>query len=174
MFLTQLKLVAGVALVVVALGAGSVAYRTADAQPVPPPSRAAGKPQNELEALRRENELLKLNLEVVLEKVRAQEGELRTLRAAKAQATYAERVRALLDLGNDGQADVFPGRGLKRPDAAQQAEAALKALREAKDNAARQRAVDALDRALRHLREQLRQPGDTAPRPDPVPAVKKS
>jgi hypothetical protein len=35
---------------------------------------------SEVEALRRENEFLKLNLEVVLEKVRAQEAELRALR----------------------------------------------------------------------------------------------
>ena len=41
-----------------------------------PPDR----PLNELEALRKENELLKLNLLVVLEKVRAQEAELHAVR----------------------------------------------------------------------------------------------
>ena len=38
------------------------------------------KPLNELDALRKENELLKLNLQVVLEKVRAQETELHAVR----------------------------------------------------------------------------------------------
>jgi hypothetical protein len=42
------------------------------------------------------------------------------------------------------------------------------------DAAARRRAVDALDRALRGLREQLRRPGDTAPRPERDPALKRS
>src|SRR5262245_6290784 len=45
-----------------------------------PENKLDRKPRTELEALRRENELLKLNLEVVLEKVRSQETELRTLR----------------------------------------------------------------------------------------------
>src|SRR6185295_9024154 len=49
--------------------------RSGAAQAAPP-----DKPKNELEALRRENELLKLNLEVVLEKVRAQEAELQSVR----------------------------------------------------------------------------------------------
>jgi hypothetical protein len=87
MFLTKLKVVLGVVLAVVALGAGGVAYRSADAQTVTPAKRPAGKPQSELEALRRENELLKLNLEVVLEKVRAQENELRALRGRPAEGS---------------------------------------------------------------------------------------
>src|SRR5262249_12549116 len=62
MFLTKLKLVVGVALVVVALGAGGVAYRTADAQTVQPAKKSEGKPQGEVEALRKEVELLRLNL----------------------------------------------------------------------------------------------------------------
>ena len=39
-----------------------------------------GKPPSEVETLRKENELLRLNLQVVLEKVRAQEAELHALR----------------------------------------------------------------------------------------------
>jgi hypothetical protein len=42
------------------------------------------------------------------------------------------------------------------PDAAQQAETALKALREAQGDAARRRALDALERAMRSLGYQLR------------------
>jgi RNA polymerase sigma factor (sigma-70 family) len=77
MFIARFKMV-GVILMVVclALGAGVVAYHPADAQESAP----AGKPHNELEALRRENALLKLNLEVVLEKVRAQNAELQALK----------------------------------------------------------------------------------------------
>src|SRR5262249_20414443 len=75
MLITKLKFVVGTLLMVVVLGATGLAYR-AGAQAPP----RVEKPRSELEALRRENELLKLNLEVVLEKVRAQEAELRTLR----------------------------------------------------------------------------------------------
>ena len=166
MFLTKLKVVLGVVLVVVALGAGGVAYRTADAQTVQPPRRAEGKPQSEVEALRKEVELLRLNLLLVLEKVRAQEAELHDLRGKREAAPsrpsqYENAVR-----------DYYRALNLPQADPAQQAEAALKALREAKGDAARQRAVDALERALRQLREQPRQPGDTAPRPENVPAKK--
>jgi RNA polymerase sigma factor (sigma-70 family) len=173
MFLSKLKVVVGVALVVAALGAGGVAYRTADAQTVQPPRRAEGKPQSEVEALRKEVELLRLNLLVVLEKVRAQEAELRTLRPL-GKVTPTGKGVVVVDVDNDGWPDLYVVPDARRPDPGRQAEAALKALREAKDNAARQRAVDALDRALRSLREQLRQPGETAPRPEPTPRVKKS
>jgi RNA polymerase sigma factor (sigma-70 family) len=162
MFLSKLKFVVGVVLVVVALAAGGGAYRSADAQTVQPPKRAEGKPRSELEALRRENELLKLNLEVVLEKVRAQEAELRALREKAEGVVHFLRGTVTQTHARFSIVDRDKG------DAATQAEAALKALREAKDNAARQRAVDALDRALRSLREQMRRPGDTAPRPKNV------
>jgi RNA polymerase sigma factor (sigma-70 family) len=77
MLLKKLRLVVGVGMVLVAFGAAGIAYRAGDNFGA---AYAAEKPRNELEALRRENELLKLNLEVVLEKVRAQETELRALR----------------------------------------------------------------------------------------------
>jgi hypothetical protein len=79
MFIAKLKLIAGAMMVVTALGTTGLVYRAAG-QPAPAEPRRAGKPLSEVEALRRENELLKLNLEVVLEKVRAQEAELRALR----------------------------------------------------------------------------------------------
>jgi RNA polymerase sigma factor (sigma-70 family) len=161
MFLTKLKVVVGVVLVVVALGAGGVAYRPADAQTVQAPRRAEGKPQDEVEALRKEVEVLRLNLLVVLEKVRAQATELRTLRA-QPKATFTGTGRVLLDLDNDGRLDLYLASGRNRPDLVRQAESALKALRQAKEEPARQR-------ALRQLREQPRQPGDAAPRPDLIP-----
>ena len=79
MFIAKLKLIAGAMMVVTALGTTGLVYRAAG-QPAPAEPRREGKPSSEVEALRRENELLKLNLEVVLEKVRAQEAELRALR----------------------------------------------------------------------------------------------
>jgi RNA polymerase sigma factor (sigma-70 family) len=79
MFIAKLKLMAGAMMVVTALGATGLVYRAAG-QPAPAEPRREGKPLSEVETLRRENELLKLNLEVVLEKVRAQEAELRALR----------------------------------------------------------------------------------------------
>jgi RNA polymerase sigma factor (sigma-70 family) len=171
MFLTKLKVLAGVVLVVAALGAGGVAYRPADAQTVQPPRRAEGKPRSELEALRRENELLRLNLEVVLEKVRAQEAELRALRGRTADAPGAylnlkpRDVKGVYEKLYDNYAK--PKADNRSPaDVADRIEVALKRLLEAKDDPARQRALDALGQALRSLREQPRQPGYTAPRPD--------
>src|SRR5258708_4327242 len=80
MFIAKLRTVAGViALAVLTLGFGSAAYQTVGAQNTPGASQKAGKPLNELEALRRENELLKLNLQIVLEKLTAQQIEMRPL-----------------------------------------------------------------------------------------------
>ena len=84
MFMTKVKLAMAVVMVVTALGTGGIVYRTT-VQAAPP-----GKPRSELEALRRENELLKLNLEVVLEKVRDQEAELRTLRGTTGKLAATE------------------------------------------------------------------------------------
>ncbi len=81
MFLAKLKWLVGAAMIVTALGASGLVYRAADPpistyrvadlliNPAAKPSN--DKPLSELERLRRENELLKLNLEIVLEKVRA-------------------------------------------------------------------------------------------------------
>jgi RNA polymerase sigma factor (sigma-70 family) len=154
MFLAKAKVVFAAVVLVAALGAGGVAYRSDSvwAGQAEPPSKA--KPRTELEALRRENELLKLNLEVVLEKVRTQEQELRGFREKTKAVPYdaaqydaaLTRYRAQLALGRAPRNEV---------DATKQAEAAVKALREANDNESRRRAVDALEQALRNLRQQL-------------------
>ena len=83
MFVHKLKVGTAALMVAVALGATGLAYRAGGQ--VAAPARP-DKPLSELEALRRENELLKLNLEVVLEKVRAQEAELRGLRGGPGKA----------------------------------------------------------------------------------------
>jgi RNA polymerase sigma factor (sigma-70 family) len=72
MFLMKLKVVVMVAALV---GAGGLVYRAAG-QVAP-----AEKPLPDPESLRKENELLKLNVQVLLEKVRAQEAELAALKA---------------------------------------------------------------------------------------------
>jgi RNA polymerase sigma factor (sigma-70 family) len=160
MFLGKLKLAFGAVIVVAALGAGGVAYQG----PGPRAAQAAqaGKPLSELEALRKENELLKLNLQVVLEKVRAQEKELRSVkaqaavdgerRAAVAQTYYQALARY------QAAANIIVDKS-ESSDPVRQVEAALKAYREAPDAKARQRAAAALDEAVKKLREQPKGPG---------------
>src|SRR5262249_50290916 len=129
MFFKKLKWAVVAVAVVAGLGVGGVAYQggnsTARAQAPP-------RPVSELEKLRRENELLKLNLEVVLEKVRAQDSELR---AMKAQAQAPGVVWKYVDVPvvvksaswKDWRAEP------KTTDPLTEVESALKALREAKD-----------------------------------------
>ena len=84
MLLKKLRLAVGAGMLVLALGALGAAYQ-AGAGPGTAQAAEPGRPRTELEALRRENELLKLNLEVVLEKVRAQEADLREFRAQRGE-----------------------------------------------------------------------------------------
>jgi RNA polymerase sigma factor (sigma-70 family) len=83
MLLTKLKVVAVAVVMMTLLGTGGLAYRvTSQAAP------AEDKVPADLEALRKENELLRLNIQVLLEKIRAQEAELAALRGHKpAEAT---------------------------------------------------------------------------------------
>ena len=197
MFIAKLKAVAAMAVVLAALG--GLAWQAGgrgSAQAAPP-----DKPQGEVEALRKEVELLRLNLLVVLEKVRAQEAELTALRG-KAQAAHATRtwrevlitqpqvtlsptdpnlswaaevaqfLKAADGPPQPGQ-QVQPGEkvraqdlkptpgaaSLRDPDPVQQAEAALKALREARDPEATRQAAEALEKAARQLRGQPAKPG---------------
>jgi hypothetical protein len=117
-----------------------------------------GKPASELEALRKENELLKLNLQVVLEKVRAQEAELKSLRGqAKAVRDHLDLGVAVLDFDSDGSIDLFVTN--QAPNPLQQVEAALNAFRGARDPDAKRRAGEALEQAVKKLREQPKKPG---------------
>jgi RNA polymerase sigma factor (sigma-70 family) len=198
MLLKKLRLVVGAVMVTVALGAVGFGYQAGGnsgaAQAAPP-----DKPLSELEALRKENELLKLNLQVVLEKVRAQEGELQAARqelAAKdarlkgqesqlslnalqrlssqnqplnahlvpypnAINTNAYSVPLLHTANNNAYLVPFLDAGTVAQkdgvgDATREAECAIKALREAKDKEAQRRAAEALEKAMKKLREQLK------------------
>jgi RNA polymerase sigma factor (sigma-70 family) len=192
MFLSKLKFALGMLLTVAVLGATGLAYR-AGAQALPqasnPPQPRVEKPRSELEALRRENELLKLNLEVVLEKVKAQEAELRALRGTggrveewRKAADLLERARALDALNQaketaDAQAralnylkraqgaatdqakrewlNAVEGTKKRASDGAiKQLEDTLSALRAAPKFEGQQQAVEALEKALRQLKEQ--------------------
>jgi RNA polymerase sigma factor (sigma-70 family) len=180
MFLMKLKGVTVAVLAAAALGAGGLAYRggpgpaAAQAQPAAAQAPdtlavklpAAAKPKNELEALRRENELLKLNLEVVLEKVRAQEAELRALRGRPGAkgAAHSAPPDPLAGATRDPKApEGVPGsprlprdRGVgATPDPVREVEAALQALRSARDLGSKRRAAEALERAMKKLRQGL-------------------
>src|SRR5262249_55264588 len=120
-----------------------------------------GKPLTELEVLRREVQILKLQMEVLQTKVLTQEADLRALQGeASAKAAVRDYQRAL-NLGYQRALHQIAA----GPDPGRRAEAALKALREAKDDVARKRALDALEGALRQLRQQIR-PGPAADVPD--------
>src|SRR5262249_39552967 len=132
-----------------------------------------GKPPTELEALRKENELLKINLQVVLEKVRSQEAELRELRGKTGKPRFStEEGSGSKDLppgpgaGLPGAGTPGPGSGSGvpltpsgptgssgTPDPVKEAEAALKQLREARDAETKRRAIEALEKALKPLKE---------------------
>jgi hypothetical protein len=179
MLMTKLKIYVATALLAVLLGASGLAFRAAGQAPQP-----AARPLTDLEVLRREVEILKLQMEVMQAKVRAQEAELRRLRGqVKAPPSGEELEKPVRDalrfLGEKVKAaDAGKGNAplnieTKRPDADalwRDTEDALKALREAKDDAKRQRLVEVLELLLRDLRR--RSPKADAPRDSllrPVP-----
>jgi hypothetical protein len=136
-------------------------------------------------------ELLQLNLDLVLEKVHAQEAELRELRG-RAAAAARETARFTLEhvltdvAARDAAARMLQADATRKAaelrarqrleaqeadrrtlreldtirrapaDPAREVEAALKALREARDKEARQRAVEALEKALSDLKDKLK------------------
>jgi hypothetical protein len=176
MFLVKVKVVFG-GVLLAALAAGGIAYRAGGAQAAPPEKRSESKPPSEVEALRKEVELLRLNLRVVLEKLRAQEAELLAAKAARKNAAVEfqrwERTpdgffRLYRRTRVAGSPDRVVESVLKLPEPApdplKEVEAALKALRAARDPAAKHRAADALQKATKRVQEQLklRPAGDAA------------
>jgi hypothetical protein len=122
MFIAKLKATLGTVLVVAMLGGSGLVYCAAGAgQPAP----AAKKPVSELEALRHENELLKVNLRVTLEKIQSLEKQVMDLKG---------RVKATAAATNNYYW--------------------LKWLRETEDADAKKRALDQIESALKKLRGQ--------------------
>jgi RNA polymerase sigma factor (sigma-70 family) len=222
MLLAKLKLAVGALMVVMALGASGLVYR-ASGQSGTAEKGGGGRPATELDVLRQEVELLKLKLQLVEQKLKKQDDELRALRAdgkggAKKEAGLAEvfqettrkqkgsdveslrkaedrsldsrkltnledELKALRDAerrANDLRLlkdleDVRLSQSADKnrellgqqtkSDPLQEAEAALKALREARDTEAQRKAADSLEKALKRLREQQKKEKPDAPRP---------
>src|SRR5262249_45177414 len=132
MLLTKVKLAVAAAFVL-ALGAGGVAFRVG---PAPASAQAPKARASELEALRKENELLRLNLNVVLEKVRAQEAELRVV---------DKRLRGRVRVPPAQEAAAGVTSALDK---------ALLELKRARDEESRAKALHALEEAVKALRQQ--------------------
>jgi len=144
MFVTKLKLMVSLMMVVTVLGTSGLIYRASGQSAAPVQKPSDSKPRSELERLRHENELLKLNLEVVLEKVRAQEAEVRALRAKYEPAS----------IGPDGKkivTDIVIDR--IKPEKFQ----FEWTLEKPRNKEELQQAIDALEKALKGLREQLKE-----------------
>jgi RNA polymerase sigma factor (sigma-70 family) len=164
MWMTKLKIGAAVLALAATAGAGGIVYRGGSA---PAAGAAEAAPASELETLRKENELLKVNLKVLLEKVKAQEAEIAAAKPRPAAAQFTIeglqfkteskpeaqlRLPGTIQLGTGTGEFVLELSG-DAPEPAAEAEAAIKAIREAKDKAARARAVEALEKALKRLRD---------------------
>src|SRR5262249_35681520 len=121
-------------------------------------------------------ELLKVNLMVVLEKVRAQQAELRALKGdpkaalgrkgASPQEGLADLALALQFRNHPYTAMGLMGRGdTKADDVARVLDEALRALKGARDEGSRQKALDALEKAVKALRGGPRPKDDSVLRP---------
>jgi RNA polymerase sigma factor (sigma-70 family) len=163
MLLKKLKLVLALLMVVGVLGATGLAYRTGG-QATAADKPTVGKPTTEVEALRKEVELLRLNLLVVLEKVSSQEAELRAFRrqggAPRGDSSLPGPHPGLKGsglgtpmAGSSAALPSLPGdNSPPQADPLKQAEDALKALRSARDPETRRKAEDALQKALARMR----------------------
>jgi RNA polymerase sigma factor (sigma-70 family) len=169
MLLTKLR--AFVAVVVVAFvsaGVVGLAYRTTAAEP----STAAAQPAaDDLEALRLEVEALRKSLQATRERVKTLEGEVASLKGQKAGGgggSAATTPKKVLELGirppklaDEKVRDLADQKLREAREAADplaDAEAALKKLREHPDD---KQAADALEQALKRLKERAKPEGGT-------------
>jgi RNA polymerase sigma factor (sigma-70 family) len=173
MLMRKLKLTVVAVLVTAALGAVGLACRSGDeARAQDPAARAGdGKPVNELEALRRENQRLRKNIEILLDRISAQDAAVKAqaqaarTRNASDTALALEAYFAAVDVNAPAKEKSNQGHQLwsravneaakTRADPTREIEAALKTWREARDPAARQNAAQALERAIQRLRQQV-------------------
>jgi RNA polymerase sigma factor (sigma-70 family) len=170
MLMRKLKLTVVAVLVTAALGAVGLACRSGDearAQDVVA-GAGGGKPANELEALRRENQRLRKNIEILLDRISAQDVTLKAQAQAASTRNAADKARELeaylaavdtakgiSNLSDRVGWSRAVNEAVKTPaDPTQAVESALKAWREARDPAARQNAAQALERAIQRLRQQ--------------------
>jgi RNA polymerase sigma factor (sigma-70 family) len=79
MFIAKLKATVATLMVIASLGAVGLVYSGGDGTP-----SGSAKPPSELEKLRKENELLKVNLRVTLEKIQTLENDLRAFKGLRA------------------------------------------------------------------------------------------
>ena len=165
MFLAKLKATVATLMVVAVLGGGLV-YS----------GGGQTKPPSELDALRKENELLKVNLRVTLEKIQALESQVAALKGGKPESA---RARALLDdtIGRVIQAEALADLGaaadraiaehvkweLKEKNRVRRIRELDAVLKDLQKSGGSERAVEALDRALKLLREQEKRPVGPTP-----------
>jgi RNA polymerase sigma factor (sigma-70 family) len=156
-----------VAVMAIVLGAGTVVY-CANGQSTP-----TANPPSDLEALRLENELLKINLRVTLEKIKALEAEVSKPKGQARVGIGAGAAFADFDL--DGQIDIFVGNEGKvfknRGDGtfidvtaareqatkarAEEMDSALKLLRAANDAQSQRSAVEKMEQVMKKLRDEV-------------------
>jgi len=142
MSMFNLKAAAVLLTVVTSFGIGGVAYRAAGAPHAP------ASVQADLEALKKENDLLKLNLEVVLEKVRSQETEIKSLRA------QMETAKTVVWTGLES--NLLTNQVQWNVNASAEVEQAIKAFRDAPDKESRRRSAEALEKAMKKFRQELK------------------
>jgi hypothetical protein len=182
MLMTKLKVYVAVGVVAVLLGVGGVAFRAAGqdrvaGEPARAENRAEARPLTELELLRREVDILKLQVEVM-------QNDLRALKEKAGSGPVAPPpVRPGVSLPPKPVGPLQPGAnsttttardaGPVNTAAARQTrpagpglnpepdpEAALRALRESpEDDAVRRRAVEALEKLVQRLKEQSKPEG---------------
>jgi RNA polymerase sigma factor (sigma-70 family) len=159
MFLQKLKWTAVVMMATVALGAGGFVFQGGHGPAGARAQAPAAKPVSELEALRKENELLKLNLQVELEKVQAQEAEIRELKAKEKTGVRvwdAQTGKALREY----QRELAVRFKVKEPaNPLKEIDDALRLLRQANDKKTKRRATELLEKATKRLREELKEGG---------------
>ncbi|HLN28145.1 MAG TPA: RNA polymerase sigma factor [Gemmataceae bacterium] len=160
MFMAKLKAVVTSVVAILVLGVGSLVCSAGGGQSAP-----QGKPPTELDALRKENELLKVNLRVTLEKIQTLEAEIHGLKeqaaVGQARTLYEGYITSDINLQNSRISDAVAATlqasfiTAVPPDPALQVEAALRLLRQTGNAESRKRALDQLEKATKKLREQV-------------------
>jgi hypothetical protein len=144
MLMTKLKVYVAAAVVAITLGVGGLAFQASGQVPL----RSEGRPLTELEVLRREVDILKLQMEVMQAELRALKG--RTPDMAPSGAGGPMRPASSMMPGGGSMPPAGQSRSAVNPEP--DVEAALRALKERPDDSeVRRRAVEAMERTLQRL-----------------------